>query len=137
LAPHRGWPRASTRPCAKSGIATGIAALGTIFASQIRSSLLDRLSGTALAGHAHAIAHAISTGGAAQTTATTPTPLRGIVQSSARSAFAQGLNTILLVGAIVAFAAATASFALIRERDFVTAEDAEEGDEQAELAVAA
>lgn len=37
------------------GIATGIAALGTIFASKIHFSVLDHLSGTALAGNDHAI----------------------------------------------------------------------------------
>jgi EmrB/QacA subfamily drug resistance transporter len=116
------------------GVATGVAALGTILASHVRASVLDRLSGTALAGHAHAIAHAVSTGGTAHTIATTPAPLRGLVAATARSALTQGLNTILLIGAIVAFTAAVVSFALIHERDFVTAE---EGEEQTELAVAA
>jgi hypothetical protein len=51
----------------------------------------------------------------------------------ARRSF-DGLNTILLIAAIVAFAAPAASFVLIRERDFITAE---EDEEQVELAVAA
>jgi EmrB/QacA subfamily drug resistance transporter len=116
------------------GVATGVAALGTILASHVRSSVLEGLSGTALAGHAHAIAHAVSTGAAPQAISGTPAPLRGLVAASARSALVDGLNTILLVGAIVAFAAAVASFVLIRERDFVTA-DAGAG--EVELAVAA
>ena len=116
------------------GIATGVAGLGTILASHVRSSVLSGLHGTALAGHAHAIAHAVSTGGTRQTIATTPAPLRGLVAATARSALVSGLNTILLIAAIVAFAAAVASFVLIRERDFVSAE---EDEQQAELAVAA
>jgi EmrB/QacA subfamily drug resistance transporter len=116
------------------GIATGVAGLGTILASHVRTSVLDGLSGTALAGHAHAIAHTISTGGAPQAIANTPAPLRGLVAGTARSALVQGLNTILLVAAIASFAAAAVSFVLIRERDFVEAEDHED---HVELAVAA
>jgi EmrB/QacA subfamily drug resistance transporter len=116
------------------GIATGVAGLGTILASQVHGSVLDRLSGTPLAGHAHTIAHEISTGGAPQAIATAPPPLRGMVALTARSALVHGLNTIMLIAAIVSFAAAAVSFVLIRERDFVTAE---ETDEQPELAVAA
>ena len=51
------------------------------------------------------------------------------------SALVDGLNTILLVAAVIAFAAAALSFVLIRERDFVAAED--EGEAPAEMAVAA
>lgn len=53
---------------------------------------------------------------------------------TARSALVDGLNTIMLISAVVAFAAAVASFILIRERDFVALEEAEE---ELELAVAA
>jgi MFS family permease len=54
---------------------------------------------------------------------------------AARASLVSGLNTILLIAALVSFAAAVASLALIRERDFVT-NDVEHEDE-AELAVAA
>ena len=54
--------------------------------------------------------------------------------TTARSALVDGLNTILLVAACVAFVAAVVSFVLIRERDFVVAEVHEA---PAELAVAA
>jgi EmrB/QacA subfamily drug resistance transporter len=116
------------------GIATGIAGLGTILASHVRGAVLADLSRTALAGHAHSLAHAISTGGAPQAIAGTPAPLRGLVATAARSALTEGLNTITLIGAAVAFTAAVASFVLIRERDFVTTE---EGEQPTELAVAA
>jgi EmrB/QacA subfamily drug resistance transporter len=107
------------------GVATGVAGFGTILTAHVRSSVVDRLSGTALAGHAHAIAHAISGGGAPQANQQAPPPLRGLVAASAHAALVGGLNTILLVAAIIGFAAAAISFALIRERDFVTTEEVE------------
>ena len=117
------------------GVATGVAGLGTILASHVRSSVVDHLSSTALAAHSHVLAHAISTGGTEQAVAGTPEPLRGVVAASARSAIVGGLNTILLIAAIAAFAAALSSLLLIRERDFVTTPDAQ--DEPGELALAA
>jgi EmrB/QacA subfamily drug resistance transporter len=118
------------------GIATGVAGLGTILASHVRGSVVERLDATPLAGHAHSLAQAISTGGAAHAIAATPAPLRGLVATSARSALVGGLNTILLIGAILAFAAAVTSFVLIRERDFVVAQ-ADEDEPPGELRVAA
>jgi EmrB/QacA subfamily drug resistance transporter len=110
------------------GIATGVAGLGTIFASHIRSSVIGDLAGTPLASHAHEIAHSVSTAGAANAIASTPGPLRGVVAGAAQQAFVGSLNTILLVGAAVAFAAAVASFLLVRERDFVATEEAVEAE---------
>ncbi len=106
------------------GIATGVAALGTIFASHIRSGTISRLAGTPLAGHAAALGHAVSNGAAGQAIAATPAPLRGLAAAAARGSFTSGLNLILLIGAAVAFAAAVFSLALVRERDFVTEEAA-------------
>ena len=117
------------------GIATGVATLGTIMSSHVRSSVEGHLSGGPLATHAHGLAHAISSGDAPQAIASTPAPLRGVVATTAQSALVDGLNTILLVAAVIAFAAAALSFVLIRERDFVAAED--EGEAPAEMAVAA
>jgi EmrB/QacA subfamily drug resistance transporter len=105
------------------GIATGVAGLGTILASHVHGSVIDHLSTTALAAHGPALAHAISTGGAPQAIASTPAPLRSLLAETARTSLVGGLNTILLIGALVSFAAAIASFALIRERDFITTEE--------------
>jgi EmrB/QacA subfamily drug resistance transporter len=105
------------------GIATGVAALGSIFASHVRDSVSGRLGTTPLAAHAHEIANAVATGGAPHVVAATPAPLRGLVANAARAGFVGGLNEILLVAAAVAFAGALASFALVRERDFI-ADDA-------------
>jgi len=118
------------------GIATGVAGLGTILASHVHGSVIDHLSTTALAAHGPALAHAISTGGAHDAIAGAPAPLQGLVAGTARASLVHGLNTILLISAIAAFAAAAASLVLIRERDFVAIEE-EEGNEQPQLAVAA
>jgi EmrB/QacA subfamily drug resistance transporter len=106
------------------GVATGVATLGTLFASQVRSTAINHLADTPLAAHAHQIAHGISTGGAAHAITATAAPLRGLVAGAARAGFVSGLNGILLVGAIIAFAGALASLTLVRERDFITTDHA-------------
>ena len=106
------------------GIATGVAALGSILASQLRGSVVDGLAGTPLAGHAHAIAERVSSGDIGQAIATAPASMRATVAHTAQAGFVDGLNAILLIGAIVALGAAVATAALIRRRDFVVAPDA-------------
>ena len=101
------------------GIATGIAALGAVFASQVRDSVATHLAQTPLAGTAHAVGHAVSSGQASDAIGHTPAPLRATVAAAAQSGFVDGLNSILLIGAVVAFIAAATSFTLIRQRDFV------------------
>ena len=44
---------------------------------------------------------------------------RGIAEAAAKSSFVDGLNTIILIGAIIAFVAAVLTLLLIRQRDFV------------------
>jgi EmrB/QacA subfamily drug resistance transporter len=107
------------------GIATGVAALGTIFASRIRSDVVGKLSGTPLGPHASTLAHAISNGGASGAITSAPAQLRPLVAASVQSSFVDALNLILLVGAILAFVGVVVSFVLIRERDFVALEGAE------------
>jgi EmrB/QacA subfamily drug resistance transporter len=106
------------------GIATGVAALGSILASQLRGSVVDGLAGTPLAGHAHAIAERVSSGDIGQAIAAAPASMRASVAHTAQAGFVDGLNAILLIGAIVALGAAVATAALIRRRDFVVAPDA-------------
>jgi hypothetical protein len=100
------------------GLATGIAALGAIFAAQFRSTVTGRLAGTPLAAHAHAIAAGLggpkSSGAQSGLTAAA----RQAVATAARAGFAGSLNTILLIGAAVAAIAAITSLTLIRSRDF-------------------
>ena len=110
------------------GIATGVAALGAVFTSDLRTSITAGLAGTPLAGHAQQIAHAATGGRAAGVISSAPPAVRGLLAHTVQAGFVDGLNVILLVGAIVAFAAAVPTFVLIRQRDFVVAPDAQSDD---------
>jgi EmrB/QacA subfamily drug resistance transporter len=100
------------------GIATGVAAFGTILATQIRGQVVTHLANGPLAAHAHSLAAAISSGSVPKAIAETPAPLRGLVAFAARASYVDALNRIVLIGALVAFAASVASLLLIRQRDF-------------------
>ena len=108
------------------GIATGVAALGSILASQIHSSVVNQLAGGPLGSRAHELADAASDGRVAQAIAGTPGPLRGLAAHAARAGFVEGLNAILLIGALVAFGGAILAVTLIRQRDFVDSEAAQQ-----------
>jgi EmrB/QacA subfamily drug resistance transporter len=102
------------------GIATGIATLGSLFASQVRSSVGASLAhGPLGAAGAHAVAQAMSTGAVAPTIAAAPAPLRPAVAAAAHQAFVTGLNEVFLVGGIVALVGGVLALALIRQKDFV------------------
>ncbi|MFZ0976012.1 MAG: MFS transporter, partial [Solirubrobacteraceae bacterium] len=100
------------------GIATGIAALGSIFTGKVRAHVSSGLY-TAHLGGAHAIATAISSGQTHQAIAHFPPQARGIVGEVARVSFVAGLNEICLVAAILALVGAIAALLLIRSSDFV------------------
>jgi EmrB/QacA subfamily drug resistance transporter len=101
------------------GIATGVAALGSILASQVSSSVVTKLAHSPLASGSHALASSISNGSILQAMHGVPPHFRELAGAAAKSSFVDGLNTIILIGAIVAFAAAVLTLLLIRQRDFV------------------
>ncbi len=101
------------------GIATGVAALGSILATEVSNSTVAHLSGGPLAKTSHALAQSVSNGSILQAMHAVPAHLRGLAFSAARISFVDGLNTILLIGAVVAFVAAVLTAILIRQRDFV------------------
>jgi EmrB/QacA subfamily drug resistance transporter len=101
------------------GIATGVAALGSILATQASDTVVSHLSRTPLAAHAHALAQAVSNGSVLQAMQTVPPHLRGLAGGAARGAYIDGLNEVLLIGAVIALAAAVLTVVLIRQRDFV------------------
>jgi EmrB/QacA subfamily drug resistance transporter len=103
----------------QTGIATGIAGLGAIFQSQVQSRLTDALAGTPAAGRSHALAHAVSSGAMSQVVDSAPPASRAVIAHAARSAFVGGLNDILVVAAVVAFAGAVLGATLVRQQDFV------------------
>jgi EmrB/QacA subfamily drug resistance transporter len=102
------------------GTATGVALLGSLLASQLRSVVVTGLAGTALAGRSHALADTISRGSVPRALAQVPPSARAHLAYTARAGFISGLNEIVLIAAILTFAAALLSFFLIRQRDFVS-----------------
>jgi len=80
---------------------------------------VSHLTGTPLAGRAHQLAEAVSNGSASQAIQAVPEQLRAIGAGAARAGYIDGLNDILLVGAVVALIAAALTLVLIRQRDFV------------------
>jgi EmrB/QacA subfamily drug resistance transporter len=100
------------------GIATGIAALGSIFTSAIQ----DHLSGAlppSLAGSAGTLVNAVRQGSVGQLLASVPAADRGAVGLALRSSFATALNELLYVTAGLAFVGAVCAMLLIRRKDFV------------------
>ena len=101
------------------GIATGIALLGTLFASQVKSAVQSRVA--AVPGLAHQgphIATAVQSGKVGTLIQALPAQARQAVATITRTAFTTGLNQILLVAAVIAFAAGVVSLAAIRGKDF-------------------
>ena len=106
------------------GIATGIAALGSIFAAALERNLAHALAvpslraSTAQASTVSAprVATMVRQGQVGQLLASLPTATRGQVAAALRSAFAAGLNDLLLVTGALAFAGALCALLLIRSR---------------------
>jgi hypothetical protein len=97
------------------GIATGIAALGAVFQSRIASSLGNfTTSGISYPTPQGVASGYVQFGHSEQTVV-------------AHTAFIAGLNSILLVAAIVLFAGAVLAFLLVREKDFVASGPAAAG----------
>jgi predicted MFS family arabinose efflux permease len=97
------------------GIATGVAALGSVLASRVRDLVEANLAGVP---HAHAIADAVANGRIAGTLHSAAPAARAQMAHAAEAGFAGALNTILLIGGVTALVAAVATLALIRSRDF-------------------
>jgi EmrB/QacA subfamily drug resistance transporter len=97
------------------GIATGIAGLGAL----LQQLLSDRATGAL----AHIPAEVLAQG--------RPQVAGPGNQEAYVSLFTGALNDLFLVGAIVAFAGAVLSFALIRQRDFIASEAGEQAPPQA------
>ena len=101
------------------GIATGIALLGTLFSSQVKSSVQTGVAAVpGLARQGPKIAAAVQSGQVGQLIAKLPPETRQKVGTITHAAFATGLNRILLVAAIIAFVAGVISLLAIRSKDF-------------------
>jgi EmrB/QacA subfamily drug resistance transporter len=102
------------------GIATGIALLGTLFANRLTSAVQALTAGTPFAAQSADIATALRNGATGPLFATIPPQQQGLLVEVTRGSFTTALNEILLVAAIISFAAGILSFALIRSKDFVS-----------------
>ena len=124
--PHRaGMASGVNATFRQVGIAVATAALGTIFTAAVRRSLDHGLAGVpALAGHSATVATAVQQGDVRGLIASVPADVRDRVALATHTAFASGLNDLLLVTAGVALVGGLASMALIRSRDFVHAQAA-------------
>jgi EmrB/QacA subfamily drug resistance transporter len=96
------------------GIATGVAALGAVFQSQVDSKL-----STLLPNAPPGLAEAVSSGGSRAAAGVAPPGQRPEVVHAAKVAFVSGFNEILLIGAILSFVGAALGFAFVRASDFV------------------
>jgi MFS family permease len=99
------------------GIATGIAALGTIFTNAIERHLSTALP-PSLAGSAPRIVTAIRQGNVGNLISSVPPADRATVGAALRSSFAAGMNDLLYVTAALALVGGVCAAALIRRKDF-------------------
>jgi EmrB/QacA subfamily drug resistance transporter len=106
------------------GIAAGIAALGSIFGSALQRSLAAT---PAVASSAPRIVAMVRQGQVGQLLAGLPPARRAVTAGAIKSAFAAGLNDLLIVTAVLAFAGAVCALLLIRRKDFVHREGPEPG----------
>jgi len=102
------------------GIATGIALLGTLFTNRLTSAVGMQAARTPLAPHSGQIASGLRNGDAAKMAAAVPPQERGALMELVRGSFTAALNEILLIAAIISFAAGILALLLIRSKDFVT-----------------
>jgi hypothetical protein len=115
-----------------AGVATGIAALGAVFQSEI-SDKLSKILPQAPSGFADAVA-ASGTDAANQA----PPAFHDRAFDAAGIAFTDAFNDILLIGALILFSGALAVLVLVRQRDFVPhGPPAQAGTESREPAAAA
>jgi EmrB/QacA subfamily drug resistance transporter len=102
------------------GIATGVAALGAIFAHHVRTDIVAGLSNAPGIGGAASerIASAVSQGSAVSVLKTVPPSVLPHTTEVVRASFVSGLNEIFLIGSILAAVSSVLTLILIRNRDF-------------------
>jgi predicted MFS family arabinose efflux permease len=102
------------------GIATGIAAYGSIFASSLHHKIDQALAGTpSLQRVLPSVVTDIQQGNAGRAIRSVPQPLQGPLVAAIHTSFASTLDLLLVVSGALAVAGAVSSVSLIRSRDFV------------------
>jgi hypothetical protein len=101
------------------GIAVGVAAWGAIFLARGSHKIAALAAGTpaAAGGHPRQLIEVFSGGHLATSVHALPHGARELVVAATRQGLLTGLNTILVIGGLVAFAGALLSLWLVRERE--------------------
>jgi EmrB/QacA subfamily drug resistance transporter len=124
-AERSGMASGSSSTFRQVGIATGIAALGAIFLSQIRPATATALAATpggrlVLAHGGSGLSSAVTGGAVRQAAAAIPDPsARSALIAAYKVGYASTLNHLLLIATAVALVGAIGALALVRQRDFV------------------
>jgi EmrB/QacA subfamily drug resistance transporter len=110
------------------GIAVGIAAWGAIFLGRGADKVEQLTAGTpaATGDRPRQLVEAVSSGNLDTAVANVPPGSRASVADAAREGFLSGMNEILMLGGLLAFAGALAALWLIRERDIHRSEPIED-----------
>jgi EmrB/QacA subfamily drug resistance transporter len=118
--PHRaGMASGVNTTFRQVGIATGIAALGSVLTAAIQRNLDHAGS---LPVSAARLVNTVRQGQPAALFASLPPADRGRVAAALRSAYAAGLNDLLIITGAIALAGAACALLLIRGKDFVARE---------------
>jgi EmrB/QacA subfamily drug resistance transporter len=101
------------------GIATGIAALGSIFSHQVASGIASALAGTPAAAQASRVSAAVTNGQIAAVVRAAPRSARSTIEQAATASFVDALNHIVTIAAVIALVSGLLCLVLIRAKDFV------------------
>lgn len=101
------------------GVAVGVAAWGAIFLARGADKVSTLAAGTPAAhgDHPRQLIEAASSGGLGSALAGLPHGTREVVANAAREGFLSGLNAVLVIGAVLAFAGAALALWLVREHE--------------------
>jgi EmrB/QacA subfamily drug resistance transporter len=110
------------------GVAVGVAAWGAIFLGRGADKISTLAAGTPVAhgDHPRQLLEAASDGRLGSALAAVPHGARGLVESATREGFLSGLNAILVIGAVLAFAGAAVALWLVREHQIEREQEADE-----------
>jgi EmrB/QacA subfamily drug resistance transporter len=100
------------------GISTGVAALGSIFGSEVASQLRHNLGATLPAGQVTALSKAIEGGESSALLAHAPASERARLAHATLASYAHGLDVVLVIGGVLAVISGVAALLLIRTSDF-------------------
>jgi EmrB/QacA subfamily drug resistance transporter len=101
------------------GISVGIAAWGAIFLGRGAAKVAEVTAGTPVSegSRPRGLIEATSSGALPHAVSNLPERFQGVASAAAHQGFISGLNDILVLGALVAFAGAILSLWLVRERE--------------------